>query len=214
MRKLFYLFAITLFIVACGNKKAQNNESVDEQEIIENNIELVQEELDEEVYTEYVIAESKLGFVEIGDSVMYKIPKKISYDLNTIISMAEGIEYVTNVLTLSDLSGKLMTIDLDENEIVEEITAHTSKAKTDKGIGIGSSISEFVQVYPDYKIWFTYVSERFVIETPSLNNVQFTLDFEDFIGAESKITNSKSDIIYLKIDEFNDDAMIKSVRIF
>lgn len=93
-----------------------------------------------------------------------------------------------------------------------EIDLLTNDFQTEKGIGVGSTIEEFVAAYPDYKIWYTYVSNKYVIETPGLPEVEFILDPLSFIGDENVL--NESDMVTLTMGQMNVKAKITTIKVF
>ncbi|MDQ3190320.1 MAG: hypothetical protein M3Q58_01875 [Bacteroidota bacterium] len=96
--------------------------------------------------------------------------------------------------------------------VIGEFTVYTSELKTPKGIGVGSTIQEFVTAYPAYSIWYTYVSDRFVIDTEAHRNLQFEINDSDFIGDRASLESGDSDA--LNINQFKPSTKIKSVRVY
>jgi hypothetical protein len=92
---------------------------------------------------------------------------------------------------------------------IGEIKVVSSRFKTKKGIGVNSTLQEFVAAYPDYRIWTTYVSGMYVVESPSIR-AQFLLRKTDYIGGEIKY---ESDITKLKLSDFKRDSKIYMVRV-
>ena len=92
--------------------------------------------------------------------------------------------------------------------VITEIKIISEKLKTIKNIGIGSTIEDFESIYPDFEIWYTYISEIYVIETKSIK-AQFILCVEDFIGD----TNASGDMIILNKTDFKANSKIKEIRI-
>ncbi len=95
------------------------------------------------------------------------------------------------------------------NSTISEIQIVSPKYKTDKGIGIGSTVSDFMVAYPLARVWYTYVSNMYVIETDDVK-VQFVLSESDFTGVKPEIT---SEISTLQVSDFKPDAKIQYIRI-
>ena len=96
----------------------------------------------------------------------------------------------------------------EHNNAIAEIIIQSPAYKTGKNIGIGSTISEFVAAYPDAKIWWTYVSDIYVMETSAVK-AQFLLDKNDFKGTKPEV---KSEMTPLNIADFNRDGKIQKIR--
>ncbi len=112
-------------------------------------------------------------------------------------------------------AGKLIveiTPDAENEKNIGEITIFDPSYKNVKGAGIGTSISEFAKIYPDMEIGYTYVSDRFIVQSSKEKFVQFELNPKDYIGNKETLTTS--DWIVLAEKNFIKTAKIKSVRIY
>lgn len=92
---------------------------------------------------------------------------------------------------------------------IYEIIVLSPRYRTKDNIGVGSSIFDFQKTYPDYHVWYTYVSDMFVLETDSIR-AQFILDKDDYTGPEIEI---ESEITPLLISDFKKTGKIKRVRL-
>src|SRR5699024_3211515 len=45
---------------------------------------------------------------------------------------------------------------------IDEMMIVSPVFKTKKGIGVGSTIHEFADKYPEYELWYTYVSDHYI----------------------------------------------------
>lgn len=166
---------------------------------------------------EYLITEKGVGIFLIGqkfpiETKGYQITKDIE------VRAEEGTDFEILIYTISENGHQLLSIEqLFENsnyeiEKISDMLILSDKIKTAEGIGINSSIEEFMATYPDFNIWFSYISGRYVIETPKLKEVQFFLDGNDFIDEAGPAFDS--DMTILKPSEFKKGAKIKRVRIY
>lgn len=119
----------------------------------------------------------------------------------TVFSIKEGNEELLKILPAFDMNTGESTDDIGEMRIISD------KFRTKEGIGAGSTLEEFIKAYPHYKIWYTYVSDMYVVETEEVE-AQFLLEGEDFIG-EKKIS---SEMTPLKKEDFRKGAQISIVR--
>lgn len=99
--------------------------------------------------------------------------------------------------------------DGSQKEVIGEMVVLSEKFKTNHGIGVNATLSDFITAYPEYSLWYTYVSDLYVLETPIFEG-QFLLSSKDYNG-EIEIN---SDIIELNQEDFNPEAKIKQIRIF
>lgn len=93
---------------------------------------------------------------------------------------------------------------------IAEIIVISEHFKTEQGIGPESTIKDFAAAYPNARVWYTYVSDRFVLETPQRGHMQFLLRAEDFTGQ----VDPRSEITPLTLNQFEPGATIRAVRIY
>ena len=93
---------------------------------------------------------------------------------------------------------------------IGEIIVISEKYKTKNKIGVNSEIDDFIAAYPNNKFWWTYVSDKYVLESEDIgDNIQFLLDADD-----CTITpNTNSDMTLLKRADFKKDSQIKKIRV-
>lgn len=82
--------------------------------------------------------------------------------------------------------------------------------RTSKGMGVGTTIEEFIATHQDHTLWYTYVSEMWVIDTESMPGVQFLLDPEDY----TKELQIDSDMMMLDPADFKEGAAVKRIRVY
>ena len=100
----------------------------------------------------------------------------------------------------------------NNTKIIREIEVLSPLYQTKQRIGIGSNLDKLVEVYDDLKIWYTYVSGRFIAETSELENIQFIIDPETYSGSWESLFDS--DMVNLAVSDFTPDAKVISIRIF
>ena len=96
-------------------------------------------------------------------------------------------------------------------DITGEIIIVSEKYKTKDRIGINSTIEEFIKKYPKYRLWYTYVSDTYILESEDIGgNIQFLLDAADCVITP----NADSDITILKLSDFKKNTRIKRIRVW
>jgi len=93
-------------------------------------------------------------------------------------------------------------------ENIGEIVVLSDKFRTIENIGVNSTIEEFQKAYPNFKLWYTYVSGMYVMETNQLE-AQFILNTDDFIGK----LNIQGDKTTLKKSDFKTNSKVLKIRI-
>lgn len=153
---------------------------------------------------DFLIRENSVGIFKIDDALPFSNAPS-TYKVRKVIKtqMEEGIAYDYTNYILSEQNKDLLISTEYEMMILSE------KFKTAKGIGVNSTIEEFIKQYPDYSIWYTYVSERYIIQAKGLNT-QFILSEMDF-KSELNVT---SDQTILKKSDFKENAKIIKIRMY
>ena len=163
----------------------------------------------------YKISDKNVGAIFVGKEMPNEVKNfKIEKKSRQIIE--EGSEFIENYYQISDEDENLMTCILEyekgQEKIIREILISSTKFKTNKNIGLNSSIETFVKAYPDYNIWFSYVSKRFVIQSNTMEKVQFLLNADDYIGSTEYLY--ENDMVYLKKEDFKKNSKITKIRLF
>ncbi len=173
-------------------------------------------DIEKQVDNDYLLLDDGVGDFKIGGSIPFP-ESSDNYEINeeVQIRMTEEGEFKETVYIVKKEGEEIMQLKLkyDFNteqytKNIDEIIVTSSLVKTPEGIGIGSTMNDFIKIYPDYDLWYTYVSGMYVIETKNIN-AQFILDKKDFIG-ELDITG---DVITLKKSDFKQDAKILKIRV-
>ena len=199
-KTLIILSVLALIASSCGQTKKQteaenevSKETVDERHLIKEtgvDIFLLGEKIS--LNAGNYILKKETMFGEEGIEVPFYV---VSENEQKILHIIPAYNYKTNQYT----------------DKIGEIIIFSEKFKTAESIGIGSTIENFVNTYPDFKIWYTYISEMYVIETKQYN-FQFFLDYEDLIDKAGLSYNS--DMTRLRLSDFKKNSKIKGIRIF
>ncbi|HET8839369.1 MAG TPA: hypothetical protein VFM82_10295 [Flavobacteriaceae bacterium] len=156
------------------------------------------------------ISESHVGKYSIGEllptsSEIYEIEK----EKQTRFTESGPEEEIVYVLSRNDSEELLLKSETPAGKTIDEIFVLSENYKTKEGIGVNSSLRDFINTYPDYKLWYTYVSDRYVLEN-SKSNIQFLLDKNDFIGK----TETNDVKVPVKASDFKEDAKIIKIRLY
>ncbi|HET8808800.1 MAG TPA: hypothetical protein VFM65_00860 [Flavobacteriaceae bacterium] len=161
------------------------------------------------------ISEGKVASFEIGDKIPQNIKKyQIQQKEQTRYTEGGPVKEVIYILSKEGEKHLVLKPEFDPstksyNQTIAEIFVFSEKYKTAENIGVGSTLTEFSKAYPDFKIWYTYVSDRYVAEN-SNSSIQFLLNEKDFKGniqpEEVKVP--------LQLDDFSEGAKISKIRIY
>ena len=166
---------------------------------------------------DYLISDKSVGEFKIGQQItlpyssdIYRIEKgirkkRIEGENVEIVEyrVFENGEKVLIIEPSFDLEADKYTDKIDEIRVISE------KYKTKEGIGINSTINDFIKNYLQYKLWWAYIRDIYVIDSENMGNIQFLLDANDYIP-EPKIV---SEITFLKHADFKKNSKIKQIRV-
>jgi hypothetical protein len=177
-----------------------------------------------ESQTEHQIA-TTLGTISNGQVGLYKVGSTIpvpdssdNYIMRKATQIRQTEEGPTEDLSyILSLGGEELLVFVPElnhkngryTDLIGEIKVISNRFKTKKGIGVGSTLQDFVAAYPDYRIWTTYVSGMYVVESRAIR-AQFLLSKNDYVGGKIHYTSDMTD---LDLSDFRKDARIFMVRV-
>jgi len=199
-KKMLAIALITLsFIYSCGN--SNNSNSNENKDSLANN----------EINTSLIIEARMAGQIQIGqsiDKIAISGTQKLTKDKITR-NLDEGEVIVETIHTLVDDGEEMLKITGDK--VVEDIAIVSNKYKTKNGIGVSSSVDEFIKAYPDYEILYSYIAGNLWLETKTID-VQFKIDIENYTGTEEKLM--EGDLVKLDTKQLKKDTKINEIRIY
>ncbi|WP_396153385.1 hypothetical protein [Flavobacterium sp.] len=162
----------------------------------------------------FIINEKGVLDLSVGETISDKLGNYKMVDSVEIVE--DGIE--EPIVKVFDKNEELFQIgfqyDIKQNNyntIVNEIIISNKKFKTNKNIGVESTLSDFINSHPNYYIWYTYISNRFIIQSKD-SKIQFILDNKSYKGNEDLLY--ENDSVELKKEDFLTNTRIVKVRIF
>ena len=156
------------------------------------------------------ISSGQVGEFKIGDKI--GDIKLTNAQTMSSVDVPAGEGEIETRWFLKDNSLELLKFTESEDNTIREIEVLSPLYKTEKKIGTGSSLKKLLEVYEEITIWYTYVTDRFIADTPKLKNIQFNIDPEAFIGDRTSLY--ESDMIELTADQFAPDAKILTIRLY
>ncbi|HUR31458.1 MAG TPA: hypothetical protein VMZ69_08485 [Saprospiraceae bacterium] len=165
----------------------------------------------------YLIANNQAGPFKIGSELpgpatLMKYQMRVE---QMTFSSEEGpiTEFVTVISeyghTLLWLKPGIVSDGMNTDKTIKEIIVISPKYKTIDKIGVGSSIAEFQNAYPENRIWYAIGSEMYIIETAGLD-AQFIIDKSDYVGIRP---DTIVDQLELKTEDFQSKGKIKRIRL-
>jgi len=159
-----------------------------------------------------LITDKSVGDFRLGD----KLPEAGQNGEYTITiekksEFEEGQEYIYSVRKVSKGTELLFFIKNGDGEVseIQDVEIFSERFKTEKGIGVNSTIEELITQYPDIKFWGTYIAEGIWADRNG-QQLQFNFKPKD---CKANVTTD-SDITEFKKSDFKKGAKITSVRIY
>ncbi len=170
-----------------------------------------------EVYDQFLISDHRAGIFLAGESIPFTKAEELMYIMRKEIEIQstpdgdqEDPYYIFSLdgVDLVKISPNYIYDSNSHGHLINEIIVLSDKFHTKEDIRIGSSIKAFSKSYPNNRLWYTYISGMYVIDSDDLK-VQFLLDENDFTGK----MEVESDMTILKMADFKEEAIIQSIRI-
>ncbi|WP_430815493.1 hypothetical protein [Carboxylicivirga sp. RSCT41] len=165
-----------------------------------------------------LISTKQAGIFKIGDQIpgTDSLDKQLSVRKENQIRYTEDGEveepfyiYSYNGIDLLKLKPAYDYNIAEYTNTIGQIYVLSDEFTTSKGVGVGTTIRTFISKYPDYSLWYTYISGMYVIDSNELK-AQFLLDENDLIGSPE----IKGDMTILKPSDFKEGAQVKTIRLF
>ena len=156
----------------------------------------------------YLITEKGVGDFVLGE----RIPAAEGFEITEEIwSGGEGED--ETVYVVSEKGEKALEImpDYPEETVIFEIMIFSDGFHTEEGIKVGAALEDLVRAYPQYSLWYTYISDMFVFDAEGRSGTQFLLDGESFAGKQDLYSG---DSVQLSLEDFKPGTKITSIRIY
>ena len=121
----------------------------------------------------------------------------------------EASSYIFNWSDVFYANEKLMEVEINSSGTIAVISVVSPKIVTSEGIGVGSTINDFIEAYPNYQIWWSYISDMCVIESND-HDFQCILNYGD-LNLAPTITGDRT---LLNKGDFSTAAQIERIRLF
>ena len=215
MKSLFYsILIIPLTIVSCSGEAGEDADQTEENETeITTDNEVVDAEPPVNTFS---IGTEMVGIFRVGESVPDPLPEELKtrqFLETDIDDDGKSEEHTHNVVftMLEDVLELIMEKGSDkhhEDKHITEMIVLSNYYQTDKDIGVGSTIEEFKEAYPDMTVWYDKVHDNYHLETETLIGVQFIFDADD-VKREAKGSADHQEISASYINEGADIDIIR-----
>jgi hypothetical protein len=83
----------------------------------------------------------------------------------------------------------------------------SDRYQLEQGIGVGTTLAEFKQQYPDAELWYSHIDNKYMLMSKQLP-VQFLLDKQDYTGAALETNGDRTD---LEVSDFKTESAIVGI---
>lgn len=166
-----------------------------------------------------LIDETGVGEFRLGEEIpMPPADRRLSISKEIVVVDAEGEQYEEPWYVVTMNGTELLRIlpkddpELEEySTLIDEIRISSPECATRDSVRVGTTLEQLAGSFKTLTLWYTYVSNRFVADTPELPGVQFEIEGNGFIGARDDL--SDTDIVFLARSDFRPNTRIHSIRI-
>ena len=200
--QIIIVLMIGLITICCKN---QTNKTVKiENENSENSI---------QIEKKYLITEKGVLGLFIGETMPEKLE---NFKLTKSVKIVEeGNE--EPIINLTEDNAVIIQIGLEYDQEkgnfgnkIGELLIKDKRFRTERNIGVESTIEDFINAYSNYYIWYTYISGMYVIQSRDMK-IQFILNENGYIGKKNLM---ESDMVELTKEDFSAKTRIVGIRIY
>jgi len=177
---------------------------------LENGLQVINEEVQKTSKAMGYISSDQAGIFKIGATIPnQETLSKNGYSITETPASSEGYQYVLYIVSKD---GKpVLTFDLSTTDTISDIRVKSSEFRTSEGVAVGSTLSDFIKAYPNYRLWYTAEEgEKFILNTTKeASSPQFFLDRSDLINPNGVFYKTG-----IKASDFKVDAKITEIRLF
>ena len=167
-----------------------------------------------EVMDRYLITKKSVGEFKFGQEINLPYQSDVcTIEREVVNGWVEGEEYVSVEYHVFENGEEVMTLlalhDDPSSNTIYEARILSEDYKTKEGIGVNSTIEDYMKCYPDYRIWWAYMSNEYIIDSETAgSNVEFVLDPEGLISTPEIDPNG---ITLLKYSDFKKNTKIRDI---
>lgn len=156
-----------------------------------------------------LIAQNRAGAFMLGSQLPASV-EGLSYRRYSETRMEEGEEYVYRYCAVNDSTNEIARLQLGENDVIAAIELLDDYFHTSQSFAVGSSVQDALSLWPDAQIWYSYVGDIFVLETPAVPSAQFMIDANAYRGSADL---TSSDMVMLNANDFDAAGKVVSISI-
>jgi hypothetical protein len=186
MKNLFKISLVLAAIIAFNS--CNKNNKITEKETTKTVVKV------KEVFkNKYQIGQNNAGLFVKGEKAPTSTPESFIIEEKTRIKSEEGEKWEEKYFQVSENGNTLLTYmigrdyETKKENVVIDVVIYSELFKTAENIGINTTIGAFTKAYLNYKIWYTYVGDIFVIQS-NTQKVQFLMDAKDYIEKKRLFT--------------------------
>ncbi len=169
----------------------------------------------------FLIRPQQVGNIKSGQRVAdIEVAAPFKKEKHQEIANMEGEEIAFDYTLIKEGNEKLVQLEWQSGHIID-MYIFSEKYRTEKEIGVGSTLQELVDAYPtNHQLWYTYVSsdhpvikqEMVVFETSELTGIQFLINNKGY--SKGKKIPIDTDQTILQINDFDPQTKVWMVRVY
>ena len=131
------------------------------------------------------------------------------YSITETTEYPEGMPQKVYIVSKND--EQILDLWISYSDTIGDISTRSPEFTTKEGIAVGSTISEFITAYPDYRLWHTLEEgEKFVLNiTKDQFSPQFFLNRNDLVDPKKDFWKKE-----IRVSDFKADARIQEIRVY
>jgi hypothetical protein len=208
MKTHILFVAVILFgLISCQNQDKKQSESANVEKTEQNQDEKQSETTESETLEpDYLIAEGKVGHLRAqNDEIKLNPGETIIHETRMMPDEVEPYEAELDHVINED-NDTLITIN-DYGFWVFSPQYHT-----ESGLHVNKTMADFYGLYADAKIYYSYVSGEFWMETESMENVYFGIEKDFYKGEDDWLM--QSDMVEIEPQYMDETARITQIRVY
>ena len=216
MKNRFLIIATVLALITtacCNNDKCEAPKDEKSKSVKQEQISTQKKKTKEKNTSLYELKNGSVLGVKPGSEInAQKLDKGLKVSYSTEERQEEGETYKYKIALISDEDGKLLKVELTDDNKANDIKIVSSRIKVKKEIGVNSTVEDFLKKYKDATIQYSYVGGYFWLSSKELPKVQFIFEEKGYTGKKDKLM--ESDWVILSPKDIKPETKIVWIRLY
>jgi len=200
--QILFLAVLIFGLMSCQNQEKKQTEDAN----VEKTEQIQEDKQSESVDADYIIAEGKVGHLRVqNDEINLNPGESIIHE--TRIMSDHGMEYEAELdHIINQDNDTLITID-DYGFWI-----FSPKYHTENGLHVNKTMADFYGIYADAKLYYSYVSGDFWMETERLKGMYFNIEKGGYKGEADWLM--QSDLVEIEPQYMDESMKITEIRVY